>query len=79
MDSMPLELELIDLSNKSSAVAEMGGRATIDMGRKERGLLIVPLFAGKLSPRLIQCGLGPGYFRTNLPSDVFIHPAVWPQ
>jgi len=28
MDSTPLELELIDLSNKSSAVAEMCDRAT---------------------------------------------------
>jgi len=37
--------------NKSSAVAEMGDRGHIDMGRKDCGLL---------GPRLIQCGPGRG-------------------
>ena len=45
----------------------MGDRGhTIDMGRKEEGLLCH--FRGELGPRLIQCGLGRAaevYFRTK--------------
>jgi len=62
------------IDNKSSAVAEMGGRlATIDMGRKVgRGCCgggLVP--SG--SPSNTMC-LGPT--PTSLPSDILIHPAV---
>jgi len=46
-----------DVTNKCSAVAEMGDRlATVDMGRK---LGAVPLL-GELGPHLTQCGLGQG-------------------
>jgi len=48
------------MSNKSSAVAEMGDRlATIDIGRKVGGLLCIFPW-GKLGPHLTQCGLGRG-------------------
>jgi len=43
---------------KSSAVAEMGDRATTDIGRKDGGLLCP--FRAELVLRLIQCGLGRG-------------------
>jgi len=47
-------------TNKSSAVAEMGDRlATIDMDRKEGGLLC-PFMCGELGPHVTQCGLGRG-------------------
>ena len=39
------------------------GHKTRDMARK-RGAAICP-FHGELGPRLIQCGLGQGYFRTK--------------
>jgi len=55
--------------NKSSAVAEMGDRGHIDMGRK-KGRLLCP-FRGELEPRLIQCGLGRGL----LPYQVRLHPS----
>ena len=48
------------LSDKCSAVAEMGDRlVTIDMGRE---LGVVPLFGGRgeLGPHLAQFGLGQG-------------------
>jgi len=45
---------------KSSAIAEMGDRVTIDMGRKEGAA--VPL-SRELGPRLIQFGLGRGLLR----------------
>ena len=45
--------------DKSSAVAEMGTVATIDMGRKDGRGAAVP-FRTELGPRLIQCGLGRG-------------------
>ena len=46
-----------DVTNKCSAVAEMGDHlATVDMGRK---LGAVPLL-GELGPHLTQCGLGQG-------------------
>ena len=69
-----------DYQNKSSAVAEMGDRlATIDMGRKVRGLLCPPfLWGGELGAHLTQRRLhGPR--PTFVPSGICIHPAVWPQ
>ena len=51
--------------------------ATIDMGRKDGGLLCP--FRAELSHRLIQCGLGRLPRFTSVPSGVFIHRAVWPQ
>ena len=45
--------------NKSSAVAETGDLATIDVGRKDGGAA-VPLSQGELGPRQTQCGLGRG-------------------
>ena len=59
-------------TNKSSAVAEMGDRATIDMGRLEGGCC-API-VGSPSDTM---WLGPS--STSIPGDVFIHPAVWPQ
>jgi len=50
---------LLQLSNKCSAVAEMGDRlATIDMGRKEEEAPVSLL--GELGPYLTQCGLVRG-------------------
>jgi len=47
---------VITNSNKSSAVAETGGRlATIDMGQKVAA--VVPLSVGELGPHLTQCRL----------------------
>ena len=44
------------VSDKNSAVAEMGDRlATIDMGRKEGGCYAL---SGGAGPHLTQCGLG---------------------
>jgi len=59
---------------KSSAVAEMGDRsvATIDMGRKEGGLLS-PYRGRKLGPRLTPCGLGRGLLPYQVASS-FIQP-----
>jgi len=58
-----------------SAVTEMGDHlATTDMGRK---FGVVPLFGGTAgSPcNMMRPGLRP----TFIPSDILIHPAVWPQ
>ena len=38
---------------------------------------VVPLLR-ELDPNLTQCRLGRGSY-TSLPSDILIHPAVWPQ
>jgi len=55
----------------------MGDRlATIDMGRKV-GVAAVLLFWGELGPHQTQRDHGPR--PTSLPSDILIHPAVWPQ
>jgi len=60
------------LSNKSSAVAEMGDRlATISMGRKWRGAAV-----GAGSPSNTTW---PGPRPTCLPSGILIHLTVWPQ
>ena len=46
------------ISNKSSAVSEMGDRGQNRHGPKRGGLLCP--FCGQLGPRLIQCGLSQG-------------------
>jgi len=52
----------LTLSDKCSAVAEMGDRlATIDMGRKLGGAALPPfLRKEELGPHLTQCGHGRG-------------------
>jgi len=59
------------------AVAEMGDRlATRDMGRKV-GTAAVPLSVGGAgSPSKT---MWPGPKPTSVPSDILIHPTVWPQ
>jgi len=47
--------------------------ATIDVG-ENWGLH--PLFGGELGPHLTQ---SPGPRSTSIPSDILIHPAIWPQ
>jgi len=37
-----------------------------------------PLGEGELGPHLTQCRVGRG-LPTSVPSDILIHPAVWPQ
>jgi len=66
----------------------MGDRlATIDMGQKEGA--VVPLSeGGRAGPIYTQCRLGrelgphltmsSGPRSTSVPSDILIHPAVWP-
>jgi len=49
--------------------------ATIDMDRKVGAA--VPLSVGELAPHLTQYGLTEAY--TSIPSDILIHPTVWPQ
>jgi len=46
--------------------------ATIDIGQKveEGGGCCAPVGEGELGPDLTQC---------SVPSDILIHPAVWPQ
>ena len=39
----------------------------------------MPLSVGELGSHLTQRGLGPGPRPTSVPSDISIHPAVWPQ
>jgi len=60
---------------KSSVVAEMGNRGHNRHGLK-RGGLLCPFRerAGSLSNTM-----WPGPKSTSLPSDIFIHPAFWPQ
>ena len=59
--------------NKSSAVAEMGDVATIDMGQKEGGGCCGP-YAGAWT-LLVQCGLGQGLFPYQVASSSS-HPAT---
>jgi len=58
--------------NKSSAVAEMVNRATIDMGLKEGDAVRLSRSAGNPSNTM-----WPARRSTSVPSGVFIHPAVW--
>ena len=61
--------------NKCSAAAEMGDRlATIDMDRKLGGA--VPFLGRAGSP---SNTMWPGPRPTIVPSDIVIHPAIWPQ
>jgi len=62
--------------DKSSAVAGMGDRGHSRHGPKEGGAT-VPLSRGELGPRPSNT-MWPGPRSTSVPSDVFIHPAVWP-
>jgi len=50
--------------------------ATIDVGRK---LVAVPLFFGGGGDGSPSNTMWPGLRPTFLPSDILIHPAVWPQ
>jgi len=63
------------LTNKSSAVAEMGDRGH-NRHAPKKGEGCCALFAGELGPPLSQW---PGPRSTSVPSGVFIHPPVWPQ
>ena len=60
---------------KSSAVAEIGNRATIHMGLKEGGGA-VPLSRNAGKP---YNTMWPAPRFTSVPSGVFIHPAAWPH
>jgi len=62
--------------NKSSAVAEMGDCDHNRHGPKRGEGSAVPLSRGALTPSVT---VWPGPRSTSVPSDVFIHPAVWPQ
>jgi len=67
--------------NKSSAVAEMGDRlATIYVGRKVGAAVPLsvgsPPVGGAVSP---SNTMWPGPRPTSVPSDILIHPTVWPQ
>jgi len=54
------------LLNKCSAVAEMDNRlGTIDMGRKEEGVLLCPFRRGGAGPHLTKCRLAKVYFPTK--------------
>jgi len=67
---------LYDVSNMSSAVAEMGDRfATIDMGRRVWGLLCPFPFRGWA--KFPSNTMSPGPRPTSVPSGIFIHPTVW--
>jgi len=62
---------------KGSAVAEMGDRfAAIDMGRKVGGCCAHFRDGGAGSPSNTVL---PGQTFTSVPSDILIHPTVWPQ
>jgi len=63
--------------NKCSAVAEMGDRlATIDMGRKLKG--VVPLLVGGGS--WLPCNtMRPWPRPTFVPSGILIYPTAWPK
>jgi len=74
--------DVISSENKSSAVLDMGDRfAAIDMGGKVRGCY-APFRGG-------CCAFGGAWFPSNtvwpgprptfLPSDILIHPTIWPQ
>ena len=65
-----------NITNKSSAVAEMGDRGHNRqcMGRKEGSAVPLSPIAGNPSN-----AKWPGPRSTSIPSGVLIHPAVWPQ
>jgi len=63
-----------NISNKSSAVAEMGDHGQIDTGPKEGGAVPLSWSAGNPFNTM-----WPAPMSTSVPSGVFIHPAVWPQ
>jgi len=64
-------------NNKSSAVAEMGDRlATIDMDQKVGELAVLLSVGIARSP---SNTVSPGLRPTSVPSDILIHPTVWPQ
>jgi len=50
--------------------------ATIDMDRKMDGDVPLSRREWELDPHLT---MSPGVRLTSIPSDIFIHPAVWPQ
>ena len=63
--------------NKSSAVAEMGDRlVTIGLRRKVGGAAVPLSTGGAGSP---SNTMSPGPRSTSVPSDILIHPTVWPQ
>jgi len=64
------------MSNKGSAVAEMGDRGHNRHGPK-RGGRAVPLSRSAGNPSNTMWWPAPR--STSVPSGVFIHPAVWPQ
>jgi len=71
------KLFVLTISNKCSAVAEMGNRlATIDIGRKLSGLLHLFWGGGAGTP---SNTMWPGLRPTSTPSFILIHPTVWPQ
>ena len=55
--------------NKSSAVAEIGDRGHSTHGPESRGRGCYASFAGELSYRLTQCGLGRGPFLYQVASS----------
>ena len=67
----------VTVSNKSSAVAEMGDRDHNGHGLKRGGNCCAPFAErGAGSP---SNTIWPGMRPTSVPSGILIHPAVWPQ
>ena len=64
-----------NITNKSSAVAEMGDRGHNRHGPK-RGGCAVPL---SCSAGIPSNKMWPAPRSTSVPTGIFIHPAVWPQ
>jgi len=63
--------------NTCLAVVEMGDRfATIDVGRKVGAAQPHPFLGGAGFP---SNTMSPGPRPTSIPSDILIHPTVWPQ
>jgi len=67
---------MTELTNKSSAVAEMGDPGHNRHGPHRGGGAAVPLSRRAGTP---SNTMWPGPRSTSVPSAVFIHPAVWPQ
>jgi len=68
-----------NITNKSSAVAEMGDRGHDRHGPKRAGGGAggaMPLSRSTENP---SNTMWPAPMSTSVPSGVFIHPAVWPQ
>jgi len=72
---MPTGGEGLKNMNKSSVLAEMGDRGHNRHGPKRVGAA-VPLLRRAGTP---SNTMWPGPRSTSVPSDVFIHPAIWPQ